>query len=250
MAQNENKIYRKQMKKNNIKEMLTYEYNLETNDSLLIYRGVYDKEGKLIKDLRYNDKNEIRYKYLIHYNGSLMSKQVGYDEMDSISTVIVYKYDENGNRIEYMQQSPNGAILVHQKRNYNKRNQNTTLYTKLSAHKKFHLSQKYYYRKDGQYKKTESYRFGDSYNIDYARLYKYNGKGNEIAQYKIIGKEKSKTYFNKYNRKNQLITCVNEKTKTYENLKYDLEGNVIEKTNFEKSELVRKRRYVFIKHGS
>ena len=74
-----------------------------------------------------------------------------------ISTILIYKYDENGNRTENFQHSSDGKLLIHQKRIY-ENSLNTELYNKNVKFDNFWLSYKYYYDNEGFLKKVESLR--------------------------------------------------------------------------------------------
>ncbi|REG83490.1 hypothetical protein C8N41_1115 [Winogradskyella sediminis] len=142
---------------NKISERQEYEFNLNTNDSILKDIDFYDNQGKHIKDNRFNENGEIRYQYIIEYNSDgLMNKQTGY-KFGEISTILTYNYDENGNRTENFQHSPDGKLLTHQKRIYENK-LNTELYNKNVKFNTFFLSYKYYYDNNGLLKKTERFK--------------------------------------------------------------------------------------------
>ncbi len=216
-----------------------------------------------MKDLRYNKNGEIRYKYVIEYNeNKLMTRQIGFDELDSIFTIIMFEYDRKGNRIDDKQLEPDGTILIHQKREYNKKGQSIKLHNKQVNSNDFYLSHKYYYRKDGQYKRYESYSINAQ--LLTTSEYEYNEDGNLIAFYQIEGSDRKLIFTNKFNDQKQRIEkyypkkidkIVNGKLMANETGKrieydYDSEGNLSEERTFENGKLVNKQKYFYKKFGT
>ncbi|MGH1338073.1 MAG: hypothetical protein ACRBFS_18270 [Aureispira sp.] len=257
-AQNQDiKILRQQ---NKIKATYTYTYDLETGDSLLMDCNTYNKKGNLLRDIRYNKEGAIRYQYRPTYNKKgLMTKQVGYDESKAISTILVYEYDKNDNRIIYKQLSPEGNILNYQKRRFNKKGQNTHLYNRVPYSNTFVLSSKFYYRKDGQDEKSE--RFNTRGQLTATSLYQYNEKNLLIATYQLVDGDSTLISTNTYNAQQQLLELAyprkvekieNEKlvtidTSTKTQYGYDQEGNLIEERIFEGGQLIKQKKYFFKK---
>lgn len=259
-AQYENELDKELRERNKISEILTYEYDLETGDSILTNHDFYDTLGNHLKDLRYNKNGEIRFKYIIEYNeDKLMTRQIGFNELNSISTILVYEYDRKGHRIDYKQLKPDGTILNHQKREYNKKGQNIKLYNKQTNSNDFYLSQKYYFRKDGQYERIE--RYSINAQLSATSEYEYNEDGNLIAVYQIVGSDRRLIFTNKFNDQNQRIEkyypkkidkIVNGELVTNETGKrieynYDSEGNLSEERTFENEKLVKKQKYFYKK---
>lgn len=261
LAQNENDLKRELRKRNKISEILTYEYNLETNDSLLTNHDFYDVSGNHFKDVRYNEKGEVHFKYIIEYNEArLISRQIGFDELDSISTILVYEYDIKGNRTIYKQLSPDGTVLNFQKREYNDKGQNINLYDKVDD--SFYLSQQYYYNKEGKYEKIESYNIQGQ--LAATSEYEYDGNGNLITMYQVVEEKLKIISIYKYNEQNQRIEIVYPKkiekivdgiletNETSENVlfNYDSEGNLIEERTFENGALLKIEKTYYKKFGT
>ncbi|WAC03061.1 hypothetical protein N7U66_05380 [Lacinutrix neustonica] len=244
-GQNESEKEESLRVKNRIGEKLTYEFNLETNDSILIDQDFYNKNGKHIKDLRFNEKGEIRYSYTIEHNSKgLMEKQTGY-KFGEISTILTYKYDENGNRTDNFQHKRDGTLLIHQKRTYNKKNLNTELHNKRKNSEDYFRSSKYYYNKDGKYSKIKS--FNPNGKLIRLSEYEYDKKGNKSKVYNIKNGNKDLTVSYEYDDKNNLIKRLFIKSNKHIEYKYDNENNLIEEKTFEKNILTKKVRFSYKK---
>jgi len=199
-AQNENKKKKDLIIKNNIKEILTFEYN-EKGDSIQTGIDVYDINGSHIEDLRLKS-NKVTFKYLIEHNEkNLMTKQTGHKENGEISSILLYEYDDNGNQITYKQVRENGEILGHQKRTYNDKNQNIELYNLDKKTNEFYLSYKFYYNDIDLYNSTES--FNSNGKLISSSDYVYED-GNLIKLTSITNGKKYKTS-HKYDSKGRLI---------------------------------------------
>lgn len=259
-AQNRNELTRELREKNKISEMLTYEYNISGNDSILIDHNYYNKEGKLLKDVRFNADGNVRFKYLIEYDkNGFMIKQVGYDKLEAISTILVYENDKQGNQTVYKQLKPDSTILSFQKRVYNKKGQNTKLYNKHRNSAKFYLSQRYYYRKDGQYEKIKVYN-PQNQLVAFSE-YEYDEKGNLTATYQRVGSERKLISTCKYDGRNrrielsypkQISEIVDGEYVTNDNSRkiefdYDSDDNLIEERTFKNNVLVKKERFFYKK---
>jgi hypothetical protein len=232
---------------NRISERQEYEFNLNTNDSILKDIDFYDNQGKHIKDNRFNENAEIRYQYIIEYNSNgLMNKQTGY-KFGEISTILTYNYDENGNRTENFQHSPDGKLLIHQKRIY-ENNLNTELYNKNVKSNTFFLSYKYYYDNNGLLKKTE----------------RFKANGKKISTSKYVNDKKDNTLFiyenkkrkgnlyltKKYNEIGQIIEMIYSNVKKRIEYKYDSENNLIEELTFVNGEIDSKTKYHYKKFST
>lgn len=260
-AQNENEEKEALRKKNQIKTMLVYQYDVETGDSLLYKQHTYDKEGRFLTYSSYNEEGKMSYQYIAEYNSKgWMSKQTGYKEEQELSTILLYDYDKKGNQIAHRQVNPEGKTLVHQKRVYNRKGQNTILYNKLGDTPTFTVGMKFYYRKDGQYEKTESYL--PNGKLWSTSLYEYDKRGNDIACYKITQGKKALSYTTTYNKNNKETALIfapkmapsldpnalpntAPRKRTYA---YDQAGNLIEKCNWEGTTLEERERYFFKYH--
>lgn len=234
--------------KNNISERLTYVFQLNSNDSILTDKDVYDDKGKYIKDLRYDDKGEVRYNYIIEYNeNGLMIKQTGYD-YGEISTILTYKYDKQNNRTENFQHKPDGTLLIHQKRVYDSDNLNTELFNKNVKNNTFFLSYKYFYGDNKLYSKTE--RYLENGEIVSTTIYDYNQEENSIALYEDKKKKNNLFLTKQYNTLNQLT----EKTFLNANkrieYKYDIEGNLIEEITFINDAIDSRKKYHYKKSST
>jgi len=263
VAQNENELKKQLIIKNNISEIMKYKYDIQTGDSILVSHNFFDVHGNRFDDIRYKDDGQIRFRYKIEYNEeNLMTKQTGYNDKDSISTILLYEYDSKGNLTDYKQISPDGIVLNHQKREYNKKGQNTLLKNKHQNSDAFYLSSKYTYTKKGLYDKIESYNINGQLN--HTSHYQYDTNENLIAIYREKDKIRKLIITNTYNDKNQRVENyilgeneqlidgkpINTETGRKIEYKYDTEGNLAEELTFEKGELINKEKYFYKKTGS
>ncbi|MBQ0769332.1 MAG: hypothetical protein KBT58_08575 [Bizionia sp.] len=232
---------------NEINEVHEYEFNLKNNDSILKDIDFYDKHGKHIKDSRFNENGKLRYQYIIEYNSDgLMSKQTGY-KFDKISTVLTYKYDKNENRTENFQHSPEGKLLIHQKRIY-ENDLNTELYNEDVKSNNYFLSYKYFYDNDKLLKKTERYNpNGEKISTS---IYVNNKKENTIFIYDNKKRKRNLSLTKKYNEIGQLIELTYSKIKKRIDYKYDSDNNLIEKFIFIKDEIDSKNKYFYKKFNT
>lgn len=248
LGQNESEKEENLRFKNRIGEKLTYKFNLETNDSILIDQDFYNKNGKHIKDTRFNEKGEIRYYYIIEQNSKgLMKKQTGY-KFGEISTILTYEYDENGNRTDNFQHKSDGTLLIHQKRTYNKKNLNTKLYNKQKNSDDYFISNKYYYNKNGKYSKIKS--FNPKGKLVHVSKYEYDKKGNKSKFYNIMGNNKDLIISYEYDNRNNLIKRLFIKSNKYIEYKYDSENNLIEEKTFANNVLTKKIKFNYKKIGT
>lgn len=232
---------------NRISERLEYEFDLNSNDSILKDIDFYDKQGKHIKDNRYNEKGEIRYQYIIEYNSAgLMNKQIGY-KLGEVSTILTYNYDKNGNRTENFQHSPDGKLLIHQKRIY-ENNLNTELYNKNVKFDNFWLSYKYYYDNQGLLKKTE--RFKANRKKASTSIYVHNKKENTLFIYENKKRKGNLYLIKKYNEIGQLIEMTYSQVKKRIEYKYDSENNLVEEVVFVNDQIDSKTKYYYKKFST
>jgi hypothetical protein len=231
---------------NRISEKQEYEFNLNTNDSILKDIDFYNKQGKHIKDNRFDENGEIRYQYIIEYNSDgLMTKQTGYKKIGEISTILTYNYDENGNRTENFQHNPDGKLLVHQKRIY-KNNLNTELYNKNVKLDNFFLSYKYHYDNDGILKKTERF-IANGKKVSTSI---YVNKDNSLFIYENKKRKGNLYLTKKYNEIGQIIEMIYSNVKKRIEYKYDAENNLIEKLVFVNDEIDSKTKYFYKKFST
>jgi len=259
-GQLENEMNRELIKTNQISEKHTYEYDLKTGDSLLKSKTVYDLEGYILKDLRYNENGEVVYKYVTEKTEDSLTRAVGaYDKDGQLRSTTIRKYDEKGNQISFNQVTPTGDILNPQKRKYNDFGQNIELYNKDRNSNKFFKATEYYYREDGQYQKEIS--FNPQGKITAINEYEYDENGNRTALYQIVDNIKELVSTSEYNGKNQKIKqhrrIINYITRdgrvnfgdgmNTTTFRYDNEGNLIEEAEYEKKELKKLTRYFYKK---
>ena len=235
-AQNENQKKKELIIKNNISEILTYQYN-QNGDSIQTGIDIYDKKGNHIEDLRLK-RGKVVFKYLIEYNEkNLMTKQTGYKKNGEISSILLYDYDDNGNQTSYKQVKENGEILGHQKRKYNSKNQNTELYNFNKKNNDFYLSSKYFYNNENQYDYTESYNSTgklinkSKYEYEDGNLIKLISKSKK--KYKTSYEYDQKSRLIKKNRNRKRTVILNGKKiilkKWNEKFEYHFEDNIISK---------------------
>ncbi|HET8885820.1 MAG TPA: hypothetical protein VFM70_05650 [Salinimicrobium sp.] len=256
-AQNENQKKKELILSNHIKEKITYQYN-EHADSVQTGIDIYDIRGNHIQDLRL-EGDTVVFKYIIEYNEKdLMTKQTGYEENGDISSVLLYEYDENGNRISYRQLDDTGGILGHQKRKYNALNQNTELYNLDKKSNEFYLSYKFFYNDNGLYQSTETYN-SDGKLISTTE-YEYDN-GNLVKLIRRLNGRKYKTSYEydsqgriikkKYHRKRNVI--LNGKkivlNQWEEKFEYDDENNLILKISSGNGLNFQIEKYFYKKHS-
>ncbi|MVM36135.1 hypothetical protein GO755_39350 [Spirosoma sp. HMF4905] len=262
-AQNEEKKYeleRLTRKKNHIKEGFIYDYDIVTNDSSLVSHNFYDSTGNMTKRKNYNPNGKHSYDGIFTYNDKgLKIQETGYDENGDLMQVFVYTYDNDGNQTDYQQLSPNRKILVHQKRVFNSKRQQTELYNKLYNEDKFHLAATYSYNAEGNQIGSTTYtKNGDTGDLS---EYTYDSYGNLTAIYHTGNQGKILVRTDHYDDKQQLIESkFYQRNKYYTDgqlalaptdrrtvFKYDIDGNKIEELEWNKTVLVKRTRYYFIK---
>ncbi len=256
-SQNKNQKKKDLIIKNQISEILTYQYD-EKGDSIQTGIDIYDIKGNHIKDLRI-EGTKVVFKYLIEYNEkNLMTKQTGYKENGDVYSILLYEYDENGNQISYKQVRENGEILGHQKRKYNNKNQNTELYSFNKENNEFYLSYKYFYKDNGLYKSTESYNSKGKFIS--SSKFEYNNENLVLLTSRFNGKKYKNSY--KYDSKGRLIVEKYHRKKNVllngkkivlkqweETFKYDSENNMISKISSGNGLNFKVEKYFYKKHG-
>ena len=260
LAQTDADLTQERIKANNIKEQHTYNFNVQTGDSLLTNIIVYDVNGNLLEDKRYNEKGDVAYEYVAEYNAnSLLYKLIGYDQNGAVQSTTIREYDEQGNQVDYKQVSPTGDILVHQKRKYNDHGQDIEVLNKERNSDKFFKAHENQYRDDGKLLKTIS--FNPNGRITGTDVYEYDDNGNRIALYRVVDRDRDLVSTSKYNDKNQriehnrrtlqgmgrdgrLIFGEGSKASIYV---YDQEGNITEERVYEKDKLIELTRYYYMK---
>lgn len=253
-------LTKERIKANNIKEQHTYNFNVQTGDSLLTNIILYDDNGNLLEDKHYNEKGDVVFKYVAEYNAdNLLHKLIGYNQNGVVQSTTIREYDEQGNRIISYQVTPTGDTLNTQKRIYNDLGQYIEVYNKDRSSNKFFKATEFYYREDGQYKKFIS--FNPQGKITAIDEYEYDENGNRIALYQIVDNRKELVSTSEYNDKNQrikqhrrnidfmtrdgrLIFGEGNKSTAYV---YNQEGNISEERVYENDELIELTRYYYIK---
>lgn len=243
-------LTKERIKANKINEQHTYNFDVQTGDSLLTNIIVYDVSGNLLEDKRYNEKGDVVFKYVAEYIAdSLVRKLIGYDQNGAVRSTTIWDYDEQGNRVDYKQVSPTGDILVHQKRKYNDSGQDIEVLNKERNSDRFFKAHENQYRADGKLLKTIS--FNPNGRITGTNIYEYDDNGNRIALYREVGRDRELVSTSKYNDKNQriehnqrtlrgmgrdgrLIFGEGSKSTIYV---YDHEGNITQERVYENDEL-------------
>ncbi|MGF7216963.1 hypothetical protein GGR92_003130 [Spirosoma lacussanchae] len=262
-AQNEEKKYefeRLTRKKNRIQQILTYRIDLATNDSSLTEHKFYDNLGNLIERRQYDSMGKLRYKGIFDYNDKgLCTQETGYDGNSNLLQLFIYTYDKNGNQTDYQQLSPDKKIWVHQKSVFNSQGQRIKLYNHSEERGGFYLSATFAYDSAGRAVSSTTYSIdGDTGSSD---EYRYDDSGNLIETYQVMGDQKTLVYKNRYNEKNQLTEkqyyqrnqhITNGRPQAVPSdrrmlFTYDTEGNVIDESTWNKTTLVKRTRYYFVK---
>lgn len=257
-AQNEYKSAQELIKKNKIKETFTYEHDLKTGDSLLTNQEVYDRNGNVQKNIRF-DENGIEYMFVYEYQNNLRIKQTIYNKNGDLFSILTYSYDEKENQIEFKQFNLDGVILNIQKRKYNNLNQNTEFFKKKPNEDTLFLLHKYYYREDNTYSKIET--FNENTELVSESKFIYDEDGNLITVYDIENGLKMGLHSYIYDKKN-LLRSSKHQYKSYELLngkpqlvvlnkkfkyEYDNENNIVEKNIFKDDKLSGKETYLLKK---
>ena len=198
------------------------------------------------------------FKYLIEHNEkNLMTKQTGYKENGTVSSILLYEYDKNRNRSTYKQVKENGKVLGHQKRIYNKKNQNIELYNLDKKTDKFYLSYRFNYNDNDLYSSTQSFNSVGK-RISKSE-YEYEGGNLKTLTSKINGKKyktsyqydsKGRVIEKKYHRKRNVI--LNGKKivlkQWKEKFEYDDKNNLTSKISFGNGMNFKIEKYYYEKH--
>lgn len=258
-AQFEEEKLRKLRVENGISEILVYQIDPVSEDSVIFTHNFYNRQGKVTKDMRFHGNGKIRFWYEMEYNskGNIIL-QKGYKASGSLSTKLTYDYDKKGNLTDYKQLRSDGSLLKHQKKEYNKKGQNTSV---LNRHPNgsYIADSKYFYREDGQYDRIKKFTQNEwvPSNITFA----YDDDDKLIAKYGTIGKQRNLLEEYSYNEEglvaevklpellggrgnNGMETRSGGKSVQY---KYDTEGNLIEARTIENGQLVKWEKYCYKK---
>ncbi|GAB5401538.1 MAG: hypothetical protein Aureis2KO_31230 [Aureisphaera sp.] len=245
IAQNNYTIQKNKRIKIGVSEHFKYAYDLNSGDSTLVHHVKYHKNGEPIKDYVYNEMGQLKDSSEYTFNSKgLRAKRTRFKD-GKVFRIDLYNHDDQGNMIDHFQYDGEGTLLIHQKRKYNSKNENTVIHNKHRNGKDYYLAAKYKYTKSGKFESRK--RFNPLGKIHNTSLYTYDEKDNctSVAQDKGSGYQ---TYLQlKYDENNNLIerNFVLEKlTKQYA---YDGEGANIEEIHRENNTLTKKFRYFYKK---
>lgn len=204
--------------------------------------------------------DKVVFKKINEYNEkNLKTRQVEYNDNDEISSISLYEYDVNGNRILYKLVKENGELLNQWKTIYNTKNQKTEVYSFGKKSFSFYLRYKYNYNINNKYSSFESYdnqgKLAETSEYIYENgnlakiVIKRNGKSDRIISYK-------------YNKKGLLIEeryygkkthrIINGKEYIFKKWKnkatYDNENNLISKISSGNGIKFNIQKYFYKKH--
>ncbi len=245
-AQNDTEIAENIRTKNKISERWVFEIDIKTKDSLLTGKDFYNRKGKHTTAVKYNKDGEIRNRRSMEYNSKeLMDKLTLYNKSDSISTILIYEYDKNGNRIAYKGFDPNKILLRHSKIVYNGKNMQTKRYNKQKNKDTFYLNREYFYNENEQRTKIKEY----NPNGRLIRIYddEYDENGNIIAAYVTINGIKELNRVSQFNDENLPIEIIFHHRNYTVHYKYDGKNNLIEENTFQNDGLIKIIKYHYIK---
>lgn len=249
-AQSEDKKEQAIRKKNQIKKVLAYQYNLETGDSLLLYINEYDEEGKFLNYSSYNEAGIVVHQYIASYNSKgLMTQQVEYQENEALGNTFFYQYNELGQLTHFRQVDAAGKIWIDQKKTYDKKGNNTLSYDKSMGSADYTLSRKILYQKNGRSKKVESYLPNNK--LLGTSFYQYDKHGNLLAYYTLEEGQKKLNYRQIYNRSHQKIEVISTPQETTKapahrtTYGYDQAGNLVEERTWLGAVLEEQVQYSF-----
>ena len=262
-AQNEEKKYESERltrQKNHIQQILTYQFNLATNDSSLITHNFYDSAGNCVQRHEYSPVGKLQYRATLTYNNKgLQTLETGYDGDGNLIQLFAYSYDKDGHRTVYQQLNADKKILNYQKSVFNSKGQRVKLYNQLKDQGGFYLSATFVYDSASRSVGSTMYSVdGDTGSSD---EYAYDSRDNLTEVYQLIDQQKTLLFKNRYNDKNQLVeTQFYRKNKFIADgrpesipsdrrivFTYDEGGNKIEESTWNKTTLVKRTRYYFIK---
>lgn len=238
------------------KVRFTYKFALQMEDSSLLYKDFYDQNGNYLEELRYDEKEEIRFKYVFKYSvDSLERRSIGYDNNDSVSTILIMKYNNTGVVYDYKQINPKGELLNHQKSEFNAKGQLKRSYAYLNHPivNKYFLSGKYFYKgSDRNYYKSKLYN--ERGQLKSIHRYEYDDKGQMVAKYLVSNNERFLVYSAKYNSENKVVEMTFiSKNESFFNKERKLEflyndnGDLIEEKTYLNGELLEKKKYFYKK---
>lgn len=239
LAQNEDQRYkaeRFQRQQNHIEQILTYQLDLITDDSVLIERKFYNTQGQLLWWANYDPQGQLLYRGVLSYNSisGCLTGEIDYDRADQFVQQLVYECDENNNCIDYIQLGRAKNEVTHQASVYNRKGQHIRQYSYSKMFPSLHLIEEY----------------------------SYDERSNLIAVYQVDGPQKTLRYSQKYNEQDQLTEKQYYLQSAYssdgqlmaqevdqQQFKYDRAKNLVEETTWSKGKLVKRIRYSFVKHS-
>lgn len=245
--------------KNRIGQEFIYEFSLASQDSSLTAHNFYDSIGNLIKRLQFDKAKQLQYTGIIEYNAKgLMSRENGYDASGKLFQIFAYGYDKDGHQTDYQQLEPDGTVLNHQRRDYNKRGENTKVYTKPANQSIFYLSGTFDYDSKSRLTKFIIYTSGGDEMMILETV--YNSTNNQVSHLRVVNNEKELQSVDLYNDKDQLIETSfyekpdyvkggyeKEKTTRVEKYTYDQEGNKLEEMTWRNKNLIKRIGYRYKK---
>ncbi|GAB5527117.1 MAG: hypothetical protein Roseis2KO_49890 [Roseivirga sp.] len=256
-AQKENEHKRLTRVKNEVSEVIEYQHNLETGDSLLYRRDFYNKEGRRTKGLSYSKTGKLKTTFVSYFNRQgFMTKQSSLDSLNNETGSITYKFDKKGNRVDYKQWR-DGKVLIHQKRKY-KKGLNTQLINRVYGGSTYYLASEYSYNKEGLYTLIKSY--DPSGRLTSTSDYQYDQTESTVKVFRTEGTDTrltSITYYNSngliekrhYPRKSDKIVAGSLKTLNIVKeilFEYDQLGNLTTELTYENEKLVKKRTWMYL----
>ncbi len=249
-AQNYNEVVEKIRAKNGISEMITYKVDVSTGDSLLIDHNWYRPDGQLLKDVRYNDEGTERYRYDLTYDeNGFLKEQKGY-KFGELSTVLSYVYDKVGNRTQNLQHSPDGKLLIHQKRIFDEKGQNTELYNRNRDNGTFYKAATYEYNSEGKYSRTYYYNDAEQLVRISESKHQRTKKGYRVKIYETLGNQRrSLILINSYNDQGLILERNRLSRKERLVYTYDNDGNLIEEVSYSNDIPSSMLKYVYSKFG-
>lgn len=183
-----------------VSEKISYEINLENEDSIITRHEYFDTIGNLTKTLVYKE-GTLHHKYEYTYVNSELVKKNYLTNNDDVGFYFTYRYDFNGNLIEVKQFDSNSKLIIHNHFKYNKKNLKTHFIIHfLDSGNPPYLVRKYKYTPNGNLRQVKHYKpknKGGGNNVKY--LYKYIGNDEYHYQITREGKELiSKSSYNEF----------------------------------------------------
>ncbi len=187
------------MRKNHIKTQTKWKYRPGSDQGTKIVKRIYDRQGNIVEEINYKPSGEI-------------------------ATRLNYKYDKNGNKIEYT--------------NYNEEED------------KLKYKQNIFYDEQGRKIKEEGFDGISNFKIEYNYIGN-TGKLKEIIKYDEVGQVEEKWEYN-YERNTETIKIYKGGKNLANTIinKYDPVGNLLEKTKLNESgEPLKRNVYVYGSKG-